>query len=285
MPCARAGTLPRMPDAAPPDPDLAHRARAAGSDAIRDALPRAEPAFFLWNHDSLGVWETLDAVSMADLSHNLALVPRVSRHLRGFHARLRLLVDGGLLQELRAPGGTVHHDGSTRPAPLRAVKLQHVLAALLMSPDGRVQRKKLFQLLRADNIGDLLPWLLAYSRKGRRRRDGRSGESDEDLRHRASRMARYQRGVAAAARPFHSEQRAPADRATLEHLISKHHGESPEAVAAALQAARDTVRARADDDRPWLPDAPYSPDSITAAVMRKPAPSAPGMDSPRVSHL
>lgn len=98
-------------------------------------------------------------------------------------------------------------------------------------------------------------------------------------------MARLPGGVAAVARSFTVEQRAPVDRDTLQHLASRHPDESREAIAAALRAARETLRGRADVDPAWLPDHPFHPYSIRTAGMRKLPLSAPGVDGFRVSHL
>lgn len=103
-------------------------------------------------------------------------------------------------------------------------------------------------------------------------------ENDDNLRRRASRMARLQAGVTAAARAFTAEERTPADGAIFRYLLEKHPDEPREAVEAALRQAKEAGRDVAGEDLAWQPKQHLDSASLRASFMQRSTLFSPGMD-------
>ncbi|CAN0596375.1 unnamed protein product [Laminaria digitata] len=59
-----------------------------------------------------------------------------------------------------------NRDSATPNSLLRAIKLWHLKPALLHSLDGRIKRRRRFALVESGDIVLLLPWSIAYTRRG-----------------------------------------------------------------------------------------------------------------------
>ncbi|CAN0583788.1 unnamed protein product, partial [Laminaria digitata] len=63
-------------------------------------------------------------------------------------------------------GHRPNRDSATPNSLLRAIKLWYLMPALRHSPDGRIKRRQRFALVDSGGIVLLLPWLIAYTRRG-----------------------------------------------------------------------------------------------------------------------
>lgn len=130
-----------------------------------------------------------------------------------------LHVDSIILQEVLAPRGTVAL-GVMPLSLLRVVQLEDVPCRRASVPRWANEERQLFKLLRPGTSVISLPCLVSCARKGHRQPWESTRESDDDLHHRAMRIARHQERVAAVTRAFTAEERVPAeDATTFRHLL------------------------------------------------------------------
>ena len=135
-----------------------------GGGTIGDEDLRSRGLWYGWDQNSLGIGPPLDAVSLDDLGQRFATGKKVQPQLAGAHARLSVHVLGILNHAMGEH--RPNRDSATPNSLLRAIKLWYLMPALLHSPDGRIKRRQRFALVESGNIVLLLPWLIAYTRRG-----------------------------------------------------------------------------------------------------------------------
>ena len=177
------------------------------------------------------------------------------------------------------------HDAPQRTRFIKiAVLLRHLLPGLLLSLDGRITRKRRFELVAALDITQLVAWLLAYA--SGRPLHAAAARSDKDLRARAAMLIKQPGGLHKASQELSSKEApAPHNAETLEALRAKHPDEAREAIEAAAAAVRDAGAAAATTSGLTSSSRRDRLQCLEDAVKRANYHTAPGPDGLRYAHL
>ena len=271
------------------DPDMSARVEGLGGEPAGDGPAGRRGSHYRWTQDSLNIGSTLDLCSIADLQRRFTTAIEIPSHLRAKFSRLFLHTLALLnfqLGQHRPPGAD-----ETPRSLVRAVKLFHVLPALLLSSDGRASRRDRFLAVERGDISVLLPWLLAFTdAAAARRRQVPESRSEAEVFSKAAANCKHRGGISSAARTLLAEARAPATAETFEHVRAKFGDEDPDTVAAAAAAAvaesRDALACGGDGgDAEEQPVEDLDPQILLDVIRGRSALSAAGNDGLRFSHL
>ena len=190
------------------------RVEGLGGEPAGDGPAGRRGFHYRWTQDSLNIGSTLDLCSIADLQRRFITAIEIPTHLWVKFSRLFLHTLALLnfqLGQHRRPGAD-----ETPRSLVRAVKLFHVLPALLLSSDGRVSRRDRFLAVEKGDISVLLPWLLAFTdAAAARRRQVPESRSEAEVFSKAAANCKHRGGISSAARTLLAEARAPATEETF----------------------------------------------------------------------
>ena len=120
--------------------------------------------------------------------------------------------------------------GEHRPNPesatpnslLRVIKLWYFMPARLHSPDGIIKRRQRFALVESGDTVFLLPWLIVYTRRSKKRqRDAAHDASEEAKLERASSVCRHAGGVKVATHTLLAEPNSAGSEETWSTSVAK----------------------------------------------------------------
>lgn len=115
------------------------------------------------DHNSLAIGRLLHPVSLDHLQQHFVTENKVQPQLAGAHGCLSargFSIICHALGEYRP-----NRDLATPKFFPRAIKLWHIISALLHSPEGRIKRRQRFTLMDSGDMVTLLPCLIVYTRR------------------------------------------------------------------------------------------------------------------------
>ena len=155
------------------------------------------------------------------MTSSYALQPgKGQQQLPGVHARLSVHVVGILNHDMGEH--RPNWDSATPNSRLRAIKLLYIMPPLLHSPDGRIKRRQRFALVESGDTVFLLPWLIVYTRRSKKRqRDAAHDASEEAKLERASSVCRHAGGVKVATHTLLAEPNSAGSEETWSTSVAK----------------------------------------------------------------
>ncbi|CAN0176548.1 unnamed protein product, partial [Phaeothamnion confervicola] len=284
---------------APKPPTAGGRSQADASAACSGptdvpALPPSPARRFSWTLSTASVAEPLDSVSIeGDLNvlvfETVCQVPAewVESFCCAVCHVLLLLFDSVSPAAAPSPAAElppIPSVPSSLPADFlpagsgitleRAVKLLHLVAALLLGADGARSRRERFAQFAKGELGPLIADLLRFSRRQRPPAQAvPPGDAEVPMVQRAASFLRRHRGIGKAAQALTGTPMAPRTVGTALQLEAKHPHEDPELISAA--AAEALARA----------EPPFRAQSFLEALKVADPTSSPGPDGLRYRFL
>ena len=224
-----------------------------------------------------GIGPPLDAVSLDDLVQCYATGKKIQPQLAGVHAHLSVHVLDILNHAIGKHRS--NRDSATPNSLLRVIQLWYLMPALLHSPDGRIKRRQRVASAENGDIIHLLPWRMAFTRKG----DSRQ----RDRRTRTGVISVRGRGQSVVAPNVLAEPRPAGNEETWNTLVAKFPSQDHAAVSA---AAVEVVLASVTDGEdgnypPWRPDDEYVSEVLFDVINSSSALSGPKNGCQILAHL
>ena len=182
-----------------------------------------------WGIEDVGpMLDALDGTSLAGMSLSTAKAVRQKHRMifaRSLRHALRIICQAHSVLQLASTGGP--HNEALVTNLARAIKLLHIIPALLQTSDGRCSRQGRYNEYIRGELMYLIDWLVVFAGKSRQKA---REDTPEACRLRASKLRHERGGTIKAASALIFPPAAPRNRRTLATLRSKHPTEDPAAV-------------------------------------------------------